>query len=1132
MASNIDNNPSSQFNLVKLIYDDDIVSIINSLSKRIKDFYKDTKKSLHDINSSHSSLINRNLLLKSTVNDIILTNPNTTSLSPLQTQIDKITELQSVLNDNIEEMNKHLSSFFDDAKEHFKQLKKTRNDKLENIIAKNSSLNEDNNNNNESIFNNSSHNKYSPIKKSNSKTLASNYNTLNEQLLWNVNHLYNNNNNVDNAPRSQYNSHRRMMSASSSKKTLLPSKSQDKALLLQNKIPLKDDASRNNNNNKIQKQAQCSLAKNILQFFTELLPFFHTYPNMKSKLEPLKQDIQSQANKIIIKDYSNSFSSDNYHYNALCNYQEDNKLKSAQLDKTKSQIELLNNEKETLIQENNEIRDILSKLSQVNMSSVEQGEIINNLTNEISSLKNDIQSKQNQIHSLELKLQNPELKTLYNKLQTNFKRQENELKRLSIDNNERIKQNTKLHLEMTTLLKKSKTDKEKIKVLETQLNAKDVLIAKYMKDINQMQNQRNNSQIHKNNLLTTKSKEMEMLIEENTVNKIIIANLNNELKQYETNAKNSITSNTKINSQLTKLNKQIQLQKEEIDKLHIALAVAKHNDEKTNDKNKENSSDEIFKKLMNENISLKKEILSEHSQKEKMDEIINLQIQQINEQKIEIEEMKKMYNLLSNPITNQTNSNNRLYKPTQIDQGIQVNDNNNEKTLMLLNIQIGELHCKLKSKNEELTELQQKISELETHSQDTKNKNELNLQNEINLLKSSLKEEKERNKIKDSNNEVLANLNEEYIQKINGLEKENHSLKSKVSGLEEKQKKDNLNLIENYNNQITVLEQQKLFIEQTIRDKQKQNENEIKTLQSQLMQMQKNKSQIIITKQNSFSFLSPKISPDTHMIISHHLFKSPNGECIWYLLKPKISPSSYNNMIWMSEPLIEDTLPQYNSYSILQEEDNQKLINFYIQKLEQKEDEISKLKHKLSKTKTQISQTEVSESSELNEVQRNKTKITDNKIQFSNDNIDFAILNKSYVQDNNQKIHEALLEKYNVALAKLNESENQMAKMQSQLKQYKNELLSASRTFTIEANETDIQKYKEYIKRIKQEKKSLEEQLTFFKQQYKESELKMKNIANDIKKLLSNMKVDSANKNEILNICKLLGLNEKEFIEK
>ena len=686
---------------------------------------------------------------------------------------------------------------------------------------------------------------------------------------------------------------------------------------------------------------------------------------------------------------------------------------------------------------------------------------------------------------------------------------------------------------MTSLLKKSKTDKDRIKVLETQLNAKDVLIAKYMKDIDQMQIQRTNSQIQKNNLLTSKSKEMEMLIEENTVNKIIIANLNNELKQYESNAKNSVNSNTKMNNQLTKLNKQIQSQKEEIDKLHIALAVTKHNDEKSNDKNKDNSSDEIFKKLMNENISLKKEILNEHSQKEKMDEIINLQIQQINEQKIEIEEMKKMYNLLSNPMTNQTNS--RLNKPSQIDQGIQVNDNNNEKTLMLLNTQVGELHNKLKSKSEELVKLQQKIITLETHSQETNitnNKNELNLQSEINSLKSSLKEEKERNRIKDSNNEVLANLNEEYIQKVKELEKENNTLKSKVIDLEEKQKKDNLNLIENYNNQITVLEQQKLFIEQTIKDKQKQNENEIRALQSQLMQINNNKPEAIIVKQKSLSFLSPKISPDTHMIISHHLFKSPNGEYIWYLLKHKNSPNSYNNMLWISEPLIKDVLSQYNSYSILQEEDNHKLINFYIQKLEQKEDEISKLKNKLTQTKEQISQTEVNESSELNEVQRNKTKIYDNKIQFSNDNIDLAILNKSYIQDINQKSHEALLEKYNVALAKLNESESQMAKMQTQLKQYKNELLSASRTFTIEANETDIQKYKEYIKRIKQEKKSLEEQLTFFKQQYKEMELKIKNIANDIKKLLSSMKIDSAHKNEILSICKLLGLNEKEFIEK
>ena len=125
---------------------------------------------------------------------------------------------------------------------------------------------------------------------------------------------------------------------------------------------------------------------------------------------------------------------------------------------------------------------------------------------------------------------------------------------------------------------------------------------------------------------------------------------------------------------------------------------------------------------------------------------------------------------------------------------------------MLLNTQIAVLQNKLKSKDDELAELQQKVIALETCSQEaniTKNTNELNLQNEINSLKYLLNEEKERNKIKDANNDVLANLNEEYIQKVKELEKENNSLKSKVIGLEEKQKKDNLNLIENYNNQIS-----------------------------------------------------------------------------------------------------------------------------------------------------------------------------------------------------------------------------------------------------------------------------------------------------------------------------------------
>ena len=139
MSSNIpkDNNnttPIIPLNLVKLIYDDDIVSLINSFSKRIKDFYKSTKQSLQDINTLQTYLTNRNLLMKSTLNDITINNDSSSSIQPIQSQLDKIIELQSQCDNNIIQMNNHLKLFFEDAKEHFKQMKVARSKKIENIV--------------------------------------------------------------------------------------------------------------------------------------------------------------------------------------------------------------------------------------------------------------------------------------------------------------------------------------------------------------------------------------------------------------------------------------------------------------------------------------------------------------------------------------------------------------------------------------------------------------------------------------------------------------------------------------------------------------------------------------------------------------------------------------------------------------------------------------------------------------------------------------------------------------------------------------------------------------------------------------------------------------------------------------
>ena len=101
-----------------------------------------------------------------------------------------------------------------------------------------------------------------------------------------------------------------------------------------------------------------------------------------------------------------------------------------------------------------------------------------------------IEQTENQIQLLNQQLMNPKLKTSFDELQNNFNRQEIEIKRLTSDNTERAKQNTKLQTEMTTLLKKTKTDKDKIKSLENQINSKNARISKYMKDIDVMQSQR------------------------------------------------------------------------------------------------------------------------------------------------------------------------------------------------------------------------------------------------------------------------------------------------------------------------------------------------------------------------------------------------------------------------------------------------------------------------------------------------------------------------------------------------------------------------------------------------------------------------------------------------------------------
>ena len=465
-------------NLVQVIYDDDIVSIINAMSTRIKEFYVNNKQRMQYINNLHSSIGNRMLLIKTiihdnTINDGDCCNNKNTFMNDIISNVDKCIDIHNMLSESITQVNSDSNTLIEDIKEYFKQIKYKRRKKIEDLVYKN-------NNNNETHIN-----------------ALDNESKQNESNTPKTNITKRNNNNSSN----KINTFTTVTRSISSR----------------------------DNNNKLQKQAQCSLANNILQFLIDISPLINkqTHP----QLDIFKHEIQSQANKILIKDYSSSFNPENYHYTALTKYQQDNQHKVSLLDKANSQINTLQSQLTTLTNETNDIKSHLSKLSTITLSSIEQNALITSLQTEILSLKNELSSTQQQLTEQTSLLQasNNNNTTQTNKLQ-------DELAKMTSLYNDKVNKVNKLQTEINTLNKTLKTNNDKITSLESNIKDNDIRLSKYQKQIKQIQSQRSkdaNKYIHKDNLLQDKSKLIESLSTENNVHKKVIQTLNNEISKME-----------------------------------------------------------------------------------------------------------------------------------------------------------------------------------------------------------------------------------------------------------------------------------------------------------------------------------------------------------------------------------------------------------------------------------------------------------------------------------------------------------------------------------------------------------------------------------------------------------------------
>ena len=154
--SNDKTNESNNSQLLKYIYDEEFISSINSLSTSIKNYFQNNKLYLGNIKLISENISEQTLFLKSVLNDILLyfnqitktryDNMNKSlninekyikdKMKLINERIEKINEFKINMQQNIKNCELSFLSFYEEAKILFKNMKKIRIEKIENLKKK------------------------------------------------------------------------------------------------------------------------------------------------------------------------------------------------------------------------------------------------------------------------------------------------------------------------------------------------------------------------------------------------------------------------------------------------------------------------------------------------------------------------------------------------------------------------------------------------------------------------------------------------------------------------------------------------------------------------------------------------------------------------------------------------------------------------------------------------------------------------------------------------------------------------------------------------------------------------------------------------------------------------------------
>ena len=784
------NHQKKSIDLLNVVYDEEFVSLINSLSSYIKNFYSISLNIIKDLYNNSLMIDNNSIYSKCLINEIKYNTKE--KIKQLSEKIDSICNTKKIIEKNILLIDSNLSKFYNDSKKIFKNLKTIRNSKINYAID--TSINYDGNNS-MTNFKTSFEKEDLLLNKNDKDNYYRNRNNSicydSEKLLSNS-RFYNRNILI---PISRKNSE--MRRRYNLKLNYFNNYNQNKNNSYNNKLKLRNKLINNRKNNSSENIFSSAIKNTVIN---------NNYKNMvKNSLEysPEMFRTKSSFNNFYINQNSNvNLSDDNYINNLelsykvieflslLSNISKKNSSNNPYISKT---IQKFEETKKNLFElskkfiEQNNKKDINNRLFQnYNFQNNQRNKTRKDLqlilmNNNITNIRKEIEYKEliDKINYLSssinnLEKENQKLKNISN---TTKKELSNNNILLSKKNKQLIlfkKEKTDFISQINMLQKdneslmelihdKNKTNKKNDKNDELIIEEKDNIIKELNNQI---------KEIKKNNEKMLKDKNNEL--KKNYENKII--DKNNEIKN--------------LNSKISELNNSLKNMDNIIKEKEIIINKLKKNEIKENNIDKNfNINQLIYDKIEDlAFIAKSKKIKGGNLTKYKFtfDELIFEQIERLS-------------------CVNKKENKNKNNNPINFD-----NFDDNKKIVENLENEIKELKNNINEKENEIQKYKNENSILKSFVDNNKNKKKEeeeikeknnNYKEEINKLKMENKEitEEKNNIVKDYEKLFLDNKNLEI--NILSKDEEIHKLQDIIKELEEQIKEKDIQYINNINNE-------------------------------------------------------------------------------------------------------------------------------------------------------------------------------------------------------------------------------------------------------------------------------------------------------------------------------------------